>query len=139
MVLASKLSLFGAFFALSSIALGADLVKDEILDPQEVLTLAPGHLLPENITEQCPGHGSDAFQGGEDPQLVNTNPLAFGNLIKRAGCTFYRSGEARTCVTADNICCPDPNNSNDGWCCAGTAGCGPGTGSLGKCTTRMYV
>lgn len=135
MVLVSKFSLFGALLALSSIAVGADLVKDD-LDPQEVLTLAPGYLVP-NTTEQCPGHGSDRFQEGEEPELINSNPLAFANLIKRAGCTFYRSGQARTCVTVDNICCVDPTNAQDGWCCAGTAGCGPGTGSLGRCTTKI--
>ncbi|KAF2115786.1 hypothetical protein BDV96DRAFT_645971 [Lophiotrema nucula] len=117
------------------IVAGSDLVKDNIIEVQDVLE---GTLWPENITvsteELLPLIGFESARGAEQ---INSNPLALRNLFKRAGCTFYRTGEARTCITTGDICCTDPNAAQDGWCCPATDGCGPGTGTLGKCTYRI--
>lgn len=119
---------------LSAPSATADLVKDDIEDVRDILWEAQYNATLMQELEPLFGF-EDARKEG--PQKVNPNPLAFKNLFKRAACTFYRSGDPRTCVTTGDICCTDPNAAQDGWCCPNTDGCGANTGTIGKCTYRM--
>ncbi|KAF2473197.1 uncharacterized protein BDR25DRAFT_341339 [Lindgomyces ingoldianus] len=119
---------------------GAEVLDRDFPEPQDILSLAPEQLGLGNATvsstERLLDFGMEDSRK-EGPQKVNTNAFAYANIFKRAGCTFTRSGDPRTCVTTGDICCTDPNNAQDGWCCPATDGCGPGTGTLGKCTYRI--
>lgn len=101
--------------------------EDSAQGDLELYGLAPGQKIPENATFSTSILLPDfALNSGQAPQLVNSNPLAFANIFKRADCSFTRTDGIYTCADSSNRCCPYANNPADGWCCQATEACGPG-------------
>lgn len=129
---ASRLCAFALLTLTTSLTNAKDLGRRDIEEVQDVLFEAQHNATLQQELEPLFG-----FEDARSAEKVNTNPLARANLFKRAGCTFYRTGDARTCITAGDICCTALGGVQDGWCCPNTDGCGPGTGTLGKCTYKV--
>jgi hypothetical protein len=135
-MVASKLAVlfFTVAFAPCSVFASVDTI---IEDGQELYRLAPGELVPENATFSSADLFPEfALKSAIAQAKINSNPLAFENLFKRADCAFTRSDGTYTCVDAGNQCCTYSDNPQDGWCCDTTDACGPGT-SRSDCTYRV--
>lgn len=105
-----------------------NLLQDDVGDVQDILF--------DELLRLDPLFGVEGAQS-DGLQKVNRNPLVGLNLFKRDGCSLTLDGNVYTCTESANICCTDPNNSQSGWCCPNTAGCGPNDGTLGTCTIRL--